>query len=258
VAFRYPGGGRDILRDFSLEIRPGQSLAIVGENGAGKTTVLKLLAGLYQPSAGRVLVDGVDLRELDPGWWRQRLAVIFQDFTRFELPALDNVALAGLDHPEVAAHAHAAAEAADVSGVVEGLPHGWATVLSREYREGAELSGGQWQRIALARAFYAARMGGRVLVLDEPTASLDVYAEAALFDQLLSRSGESTAIIVSHRFSTVRRAERIVVIGDGHVVEDGDHDLLHRRGGIYARLYDLQASRFANDSTAAPREEPVP
>lgn len=244
VTFRYPGTDDDILEALDLDLVPGQSVAIVGENGAGKTTLLKLLAGFYRPTSGRILIDGRDLADIDPAWWRRHLAVIFQDFVRFELTALENVALAHLEHPDVRGHAQAAAEAAGALPMIEGLPKGWDTVLSRRFTDGVDLSGGQWQRIALARALFAARVGGRVLVLDEPTASLDVAAEVALFDQLLEHARGLTAIVVSHRFSTVRRADRIVVLDGGRVVEDGDHATLHARNGIYAHLFELQASRF--------------
>jgi ATP-binding cassette subfamily B protein len=176
--------------------------------------------------------------------------VIFQDFTRFELSAFENVALADPTAPGAEVHARAAAQAASADGIIDALPGGWSTVLSRSYRGGADLSGGQWQRIALARALYRARVGGRVLILDEPTASLDVGAEVALFDQLLTHAAGCTAIVVSHRFSTVRRADRIVVLADGHVVEDGTHADLVARGGRYARLYGLQARRFRDDDPA--------
>jgi ATP-binding cassette subfamily B protein len=247
VSFAYPGHDTPVLHDLDLVLAPGESVALVGENGAGKTTMLKLLAGFYQPTAGRILVDGHDLRDLDARAWRRRLAVIFQDFTRFELSAFENVALADPDHPEARAHAEAAARAAGADAMVAGLPHGWDTVLSRAFTGGADLSGGQWQRIALARALYSARLGGQVLILDEPTASLDVRAEVALFDQLLAHAAGTTAIVVSHRFSTVRRADRIVVLADGHVVEDGSHAALMAEGGRYARLFTMQAQRFRDE-----------
>src|SRR5690606_17351106 len=151
-------------------LEPGRSVAIVGENGAGKTTLLKLLAGFYQPTAGRILVDGVDLRDVDPTWWRRRLAVIFQEFVHFELSAFENVALAAPDHPDALAHARAAIEAAGGGHILAVLPTGWEPVLSRAFTGGVALAGGQWQRIALARALYGARVGGQVLILDEPTA----------------------------------------------------------------------------------------
>jgi ATP-binding cassette subfamily B protein len=258
VSFAYPGTGSGtgtgtpVVEGLDLVLEPGRSVAIVGENGAGKTTLLKLLAGFYQPTAGRILVDGVDLRDIDPRVWRRRLAVIFQDFTRFELSAFENVALADPTIAGAEDHARAAAEAASADGIIDRLPGGWSTVLSRSYSGGADLSGGQWQRIALARALYGARVGGRVLILDEPTASLDVGAEVALFDQLLTHAAGCTAIVVSHRFSTVRRADRIVVLADGHIVEDGTHAELVARAGRYARLYGLQAQRFRDDSDPDP------
>lgn len=244
VTFRYPGHDAPVLRDLNLVLEAGRSVAIVGENGAGKTTMLKLLAGFYEPTAGRILVDGCDLRDIDPQVWRRRLAVIFQEFTRFELSALENITLAGPDHPDARSFALAAAKAASAEEIIDGLPRGWDTVLSRAFTDGVDLSGGQWQRIALARALYSAKVGGQVLILDEPTASLDVSSEVALFDQLLTHAAGCTAIVVSHRFSTVRRADRIVVLADGQVVEDGSHAALVAQGGRYARLYELQAQRF--------------
>jgi ATP-binding cassette subfamily B protein len=247
VTFGYPGSERPVLEGLDLVLEPGRSVAIVGENGAGKTTLLKLLAGFYTPTSGRILVDGRDLRAIDPAEWRRRLAVIFQDFTRFELSAFENVALADPAVPGAERFAREAAEAADATGIVDALPGGWSTVLSRAYTGGADLSGGQWQRIALARALYGAKVGGRVLILDEPTASLDVGAEVTLFDQLLAHAAGCTAIVVSHRFSTVRRADRIVVLADGRIAEDGDHADLVARRGRYAHLYELQAQRFRDD-----------
>ncbi len=249
VSFAYPGATRNVLDGLDLELRPGQSVAIVGENGAGKTTLLKLLAGFYQPTAGRILVDGHDLSELDPVVWRRQLSVIFQEFVRFELSAFENVALADFDHPDARQHAERAARAAGADALIAGMPHGWDTILSRAFTGGIELSGGQWQRIALTRALYGAEVGARVLILDEPTASLDVHAEVALFDQLLTHAAGRTAIVVSHRFSTVRRAERIVVLDGGRGIEDGDHHTLHAAGGTYAQLYDLQANRFRDDQS---------
>lgn len=251
VSFAYPGVDEPVLDGVDLVLRPGESVAIVGENGAGKTTLLKLLAGFYEPTSGRILVDGCDLRELDPRAWRRRLAVIFQEFTRFELSAFENVAMADPAHPDADRLAAEAARAASAEDLIEGLAGGWSTVLSRAYTGGADLSGGQWQRIALARALYGAAVGGKVLILDEPTASLDVSAEVALFDQLLTHAAGCTAIVVSHRYSTVRRADRIVVIADGRVVEDGSHSELMALGARYARLYELQARRFRDGDDAA-------
>ncbi len=242
VSFRYPGASQDVLTGVDLDLHPGQVVAIVGENGSGKSTLLKLLAGFYTPSEGRILVDGHDLRELDTASWQNQIAIVLQDFTRFELTALENVALSEADQPD-AGHAGAAAEQASAVELIDQLPDAWNTRLSRQFRSGIELSGGQWQRIALARAFYARRRGRRVVIMDEPTSNLDVSAETGLMRQLTSRP-DGITVIASHRFSTVRHAHRIVVLEGGRVIEDGDHATLHTRGGAYARLYDLQASSF--------------
>lgn len=249
VCFRYPQGDREVYRGLDLEIRAGESLAIVGANGAGKTTLIKLLARLYDPTDGRIVVDGTDLRELDPVAWQRRVAAIFQDFTRYELTARDNVAFGalGLQHDDDALRR--AAERAGALELVEGLPDGWDTVLSRQLAGGTDVSGGQWQRIALARALLAVEAGAGILVLDEPTANLDVRAEAEVYDRFLELTRGVTTVVISHRFSTVRRASRIVVLEGGRVVEDGDHESLVAGGGHYARMFDLQAARFAEDGS---------
>ena len=246
VSFTYPGAERPALRGLTLDLPAGSSVAIVGTNGAGKTTLVKLLARLYEPDAGRVTVDGIDLADLDPSSWRRRLAVIFQDFERYELPARDNIGFGApsLRHDEgVLAAAIARAGAADV---VARLPAGLDTVLSRRHPGGVDLSGGEWQKIALARALLAVEGGARVLVLDEPTANLDVRAEAELFDSFLELTAACTTLLVSHRFSTVRRADLIYVLDPGgQVVEAGAHDDLIGLDGRYAQLFSLQAARFA-------------
>jgi ATP-binding cassette, subfamily B, bacterial len=244
VEFTYAGSSEPVLRDVHLTLQPGESVAIVGENGAGKTTLLKLLAGFYQPTKGRITIDGVDLRDLNPVEWRRRLAAIMQDFTRFELSAFENIALADPTNHDAMNLAVRAAVGSGAAEIIEALPHGWDTVLASGYTNGTELSGGQWQRIALARALYAADVGGQVLVLDEPTASLDVHAETELFDRVLAHSSHCTIIVVSHRYSTVRRADRIVVLGNGTIIEDGSHRELMALGGTYETLYTLQASQF--------------
>ena len=254
VCFRYPGATEDVLDDVSFVLEPGELVAIVGENGAGKTTLLHLLAGFYAPTSGRILVDGVDLRDAPMEDWRRRIGLISQNFVHYELSALDNVALASLAEPSLA-DAELAALAAGAADLVEGLPRSWDTILSRRLRDGVELSGGQWQRIALARALYASTRGSSVLILDEPTANLDVDAEVALFDQLLEHASGATAIVVSHRFSTVRRAQRILVIDGGRLAEDGSHQALIERNGTYSRLYTLQAERFRTDSATELGEE---
>jgi ATP-binding cassette subfamily B protein len=235
VHFAYPGGGAAVLEGFDLTLPAGSSLAIVGQNGAGKTTLAKLLCRLYDPQRGAIEVDGVDLRDLDLDGWRSRVTAVFQDFVRFELPLRDNVAPAGADD-------HAVLSALQEAGA-EGLA-ALDTVLARGYEGGTDLSGGQWQRVALARALCAVRLGAGVVLLDEPTAQLDVRGEAEIFDRILAATRHCTTILISHRFSTVRHADRICVLEHGRVVELGDHAELMALGGRYHTMFDLQAQRF--------------
>jgi ABC-type multidrug transport system fused ATPase/permease subunit len=235
LTFAYPGGA-PVLEGFDLTIPARSSLAIVGQNGAGKTTLAKLLCRLYDPEAGAIEIDGIDVREMDLRSWRSRLSAVFQDFTRFELPLRDNVAPAGAPDGMIRA-ALEAAGAADLAGL--------DTVLARGYQGGTELSGGQWQRVALARALCAIQQGAGVVLLDEPTAQLDVRGEAEIFDRILAASRQCTTILISHRFSTVRHADRICVLEHGKVVELGTHDELMAKGGRYHTMFDLQARRFA-------------
>jgi ATP-binding cassette subfamily B protein len=239
VTFAYDPSGAPVLQGFDLTIPAGSSLAIVGQNGAGKTTLAKLLCRLYDPQSGSIEIDGTDLRDFDLAAWRARLAAVFQDFIRFELPLRDNVALRKV--PEAATDgsvlgALAAAGAADLAGL--------DTVLARGYAGGTELSGGQWQRVALARALYAVRLGAGVVLLDEPTAQLDVRGEAEIFERLLAATRHCTTILISHRFSTVRQADRICVLEHGKVIELGSHAELMALGGRYRTMFDLQAQRF--------------
>jgi len=239
VTFAYPSGGAPVLEGFDLSIPAGSSLAIVGQNGAGKTTLAKLLCRLYDPQAGAIEIDGTDLRDLDLAAWRERITAVFQDFIRFELPLRDNVAPSrNAPNPpdtEVLA-ALAEAGAADLAGL--------DTVLARGYAGGTDLSGGQWQRVALARALCAVRLGAGVVLLDEPTAQLDVRGEAEIFDRILAATRHCTTILISHRFSTVRHADRICVLEHGRVIELGTHEELMALGGRYRTMFDLQAQRF--------------
>jgi ATP-binding cassette subfamily B protein len=219
----------------------------VGANGAGKTTLVKLLCRLYDPEVGTICVDGADLRGLDPRAWQRNVAAIFQHFTRFELPVRDNIAFGARQRSDDLGALEAAARRADVLDRIRTLPQGWATPLARHLTGGGELSGGEWQRVALARALLAAGAGARVLVLDEPTANLDVRAETAFYDRFLELTAGLTTILVSHRFSTVRRADLICVLEDGRVAELGTHDDLVARGGSYARMFALQAAQFADE-----------
>jgi len=237
VSFAYPGGP-PVLERFDLTIPAGSSLAIVGQNGAGKTTLAKLLCRLYDPQSGAIEIDGIDLRDLALDSWRGRVTAVFQDFTRFELPLRDNVAPAGAPD-EVIQPALTDAGASDLAGL--------DTVLARGYPGGTDLSGGQWQRVALARALCAVRLGAGLVLLDEPTAQLDVRGEAEIFDRILAATRHTTTILISHRFSTVRHADRICVLEQGRVVELGSHEELMAAGGRYRTMFELQASRFGDE-----------
>jgi ATP-binding cassette, subfamily B, bacterial len=239
VSFAYPAGdeaaGRNVLERFDLTIPAGTSLAIVGQNGAGKTTLAKLLCRLYDPTGGVIEIDGVDLRELDIDDWRSRVTAVFQDFIRFDLPLRTNVAPRGAPDDLIEA------ALADAGG------SGLATLdqpLAKGYENGTDLSGGQWQRIALARALAAVRQGAGLVLLDEPTAQLDVRGEAEIFERVLAATRQCTTVIISHRFSTVRQADRIAVVEHGAVIELGSHDELMALDGRYRTMFDLQASRF--------------
>jgi ABC-type multidrug transport system fused ATPase/permease subunit len=238
VTFAYPTSTEPVLAGFDLAIPAGSSLAIVGQNGAGKTTMAKLLCRLYDPQEGVIEVDGVDLRALDIDDWRSRVTAVFQDFIRFELPLRENVAPRG------------APDAAIQSSLADAGAQGLATldtVLARGYPGGTDLSGGQWQRVALARALCAVRSGAGLVLLDEPTAQLDVRGEAEIFDRILAATRHATSILISHRFSTVRHADRICVLEHGRVVELGTHEELMAASGRYRTMFDLQASRFGED-----------
>ena len=246
VTFKYPiGEGAPVLDHFDLTIPAGSSLAIVGQNGAGKTTLAKLLCRLYDPQQGAIEIDGVDLRELDIDAWRARVTAVFQDFIRFELPLRDNVSPSGAPDGVIET-ALAEAGAAQLASL--------DTILARGYEGGTDLSGGQWQRIALARALCAVKMGAGLVLLDEPTAQLDVRGEAEIFERILKATRKATTILISHRFSTVRHADRICVLEHGRVIELGTHDELMASGGRYRTMFELQASRFETEEG----EEGVP
>jgi ABC-type multidrug transport system fused ATPase/permease subunit len=244
VSFRYPSRADDAISDFTLEIDAGTSVALVGANGAGKTTIVKLLAGLVRPTEGRVTVDGVPLDEVDRASWQRQVAAVFQDFARIRFSPADAIGLGSPGHDADQVGRSAAAAAAGAAAFIEGLPAAWATPLDRSWDGGVELSGGQCQRLALARALFAVGHGAGILVLDEPAAQLDARGEADLHDRFLEITRGITTVVVSHRFSTVRRADRIVVVDRGAVLEDGTHDDLVALGGIYARYFRLQADAF--------------
>jgi len=243
LTFAYPNTTEPVLDGFDLTIPAGFSLAIVGQNGAGKTTLAKLLCRLYDPQRGAIEIDGVDLREMDLAAWRSRVTAVFQDFTRFELPLRDNVAPAGAPD-EVIKAALAQAGAADLASL--------DTPLAKGYDGGTDLSGGQWQRIALARTLCAVRLGAGLVLLDEPTAQLDVRGEAEIFNRILEATRQTTTILISHRFSTVRRADRICVLEHGKVIELGTHEELMAARGRYHTMFELQASRFGAEEEGEP------
>jgi ATP-binding cassette, subfamily B, bacterial len=234
VSFAYPGGAA-VLEHFDLTIPAGTSLAIVGQNGAGKTTIAKLLCRFYDPQEGIIEIDGLDVRSFDLESWRSRIAAVFQDFVRFELPMRDNVAPRGAPDRVI----YESLEAAGATNFAS-----LDTVLAKGYTGGTDLSGGQWQRVALARALASVNMGAGVVLLDEPTAQLDVRGEAEIFERLLAATRHCTTILISHRFSTVRHADRICVLEHGRVFELGTHDELMALGGRYRTMFDLQAQRF--------------
>ena len=244
VSFSYAGRSDAVLDGLDLVIEVGKTTAIVGLNGAGKTTLVKLLARLYEPTAGRITIDGVDLAAIDPQSWWRRLAVLFQDFAHYQTTASDNVTFGAPPHLDDHTGREAAARRAGAAAVVDALPQGWDTMLSKEFTGGTDLSGGQWQRIALARALFAVHHGARLTVLDEPTANLDVRAEADVFRTLVGAVRGTTTVLISHRFSTVRAADTICVLDAGRITERGTHAELLALDRDYARMFRLQADRF--------------
>lgn len=258
VSFTYPRSTTPVLDRLDLDLPVGRCTAVVGVNGAGKTTLVKLLTRLHEPTHGHIEVDGTDLADLDHRAWRRQTSVVFQDFVRYELSAAENIALGAPHVPVDLDLVRDCAHEAGILAALERLPSGLATPLARSYPGGADLSGGQWQRVAIARAVYAMRTGARLLILDEPTSALDVRAEVAFFEQFVELTRGVTTLLISHRFSSVRRADRIVVLEKGRLVEAGTHRELVAAAGTYAHLFDLQARRFTTGDDADERDLDTP
>jgi len=242
VSFTYPGSNRLALEDVSFYLKPGEKLAIVGENGSGKTTLIKLLTRLYSPSSGQILLDGRNLEEWNIDALQKRIGVIFQDFVRYQFKVGENIGVGDVEEFEDTDRWRIAAHKGTATNFIESLPEGFDTQLGRWFKGGQELSGGQWQKIALSRAFM--RSGADILVLDEPTSAMDAEAETKLFDQFRETTENQMAILISHRFSTVRRADKIIVLSGGKLIEQGTHEKLLEQGGRYARLFDMQAAGY--------------
>lgn len=242
VTFTYPGAEKATLKNISLHLKPGQKLAIVGENGSGKTTLIKLLTRLYTPDSGRILLDGLDLQEWDINVLRRRIGVIFQNFVRYQFTAGENVGVGDINYFEDKERWEIASEKGMAKFFIESLPKGFSTQLGSWFNGGQELSGGQWQKIALSRAFM--RSGADILVLDEPTAAMDAEAEVRVFDRFRTIAENQMVVLISHRFSTVRMADNIVVISEGEILEQGSHEELVQLGGRYARLFSIQAAGY--------------
>jgi ATP-binding cassette subfamily B protein len=242
VEFRYPGSDKPAITGINLHIRRGQSLALVGENGSGKTTLIKLLTRLYKPTFGRVLLDGRDLQEWDEEVLRRRIGVIFQDFVRYQLIVGENIGAGDVREFENRERWVGAATEGKAAPFIDEMPAQYDTQLGKWFKDGRELSGGQWQKIALSRAFM--RKDADILVLDEPTAAMDAAAEAEVFEHFRSLMGKKIGIVISHRFSTVRMADEIIVLDQGHIVERGAHEQLMQHDGVYAKLFTLQARGY--------------
>jgi ATP-binding cassette subfamily B protein len=242
VSFRYPGAARNVLDQLSFTLRPGERIALVGENGAGKTTLAKLLLGLYRPTSGRISIGGVDIAELDQGWWRTHAVAVFQDYVRYAVTARENIGFGDLARLSDSAAIQRAAQRSGADAVVAALPHGYETILGKAFdAAGSDLSGGQWQKLAIARAYLR---DAAVLVLDEPTAALDARAEVEVYRQFRDVAQGRSVLLISHRLGSARLADRILVLAGGQISESGTHAELLARGGHYAILYRTQAAWY--------------
>jgi len=241
VSFSYPGTEKKVLDNVSFKLNKGEKLALVGENGAGKTTLVKLLVRLYEPTAGEILMDGVNIQSYNRAEYQQKFGAIFQDFVKYYLTAKENIAIGNILQFQDQSRIASAAEYSLADRVVQGLPVRYDQILGKRFGSGTELSGGQWQKIALARAYMSA---GEVIILDEPTSALDARAEHEVFQRFIGLTKGKTSVIISHRFSTVRMADRIIVLKDGGILERGTHEELMARGDLYAELFELQAEGY--------------
>jgi len=241
VSFAYPGSSRLVLKNLNLRVAPGERIALIGENGEGKTTIVKLITRLYDPTAGAVLLDGIDLREYDLEDYSSQIAVIFQDFMRYDMTAWENIAMGQISERKNMARIEAAARKSLAESVVAKLPGGYDQMLGRRFDAGVDLSGGEWQRVALARAYLR---DAQLLVLDEPTAALDARSEHEVFERFAELTTGKMALLISHRFSTVKMADRIVVLEQGQIAEEGRHEELMAHGGRYAAMFEMQASSY--------------
>jgi ATP-binding cassette subfamily B protein len=241
VSFAYPGTERRVLKNFNFTLAPGERIALIGENGQGKTTVVKLITRLYDPTEGQILLDGIDLREYSLDDLHQEMGVIFQDFMRYEMTAKENIAVGRVEIPHTQEEIESAAHKSLAEGVIEKMTHGYDQVLGRRFEGGVDLSGGEWQKIALARAYLR---DAQLLILDEPTAALDAKSELEVFERFAELTAGKMALLISHRFSTVRMADRIVVLEGGRLVEEGSHPQLMALGGRYASMFEMQAASY--------------
>lgn len=248
VSFRYPTSSRPLLEDVTLAVRPGEMVALIGKNGSGKTTLVKLLCRFYDPSGGAITLDGVDLRVLCPDELRRQITVVFQDFARYQMSARDNIWFGDVHRPPDLGWIAEAATAAGAEDLIRGLRHGYDTILGNWFEAGEELSAGEWQKVALARAFASA---APLMVLDEPTSALDARAEAKVFETVRRLGRDRAVLVISHRFSTVRMADRIYLLDGGRICEHGTHDELIGQGGMYAELFELQAAAYRGDECDA-------
>ncbi len=255
VTFAYPGAEKNALTDLSFTVKPGETLAVVGRNGAGKTTLFKLICRLYDPTGGRILVDGVDIRDLEPDELRSQIGAMFQDYVDYQATAAENIGLGNVPEIDDREAIMTASERAGADELIAKLPDGYDTALGKWFDAGVNLSGGEWQKVALARAFMR---DAKILLLDEPTSALDAQAEYDLFERLHSLTRGRTAVYISHRFSTVRRADRIVFLEQGRLVEEGTHEELMRLDGRYARLFRMQASAYTGEEILPEESSPLP